>query len=641
MNTNKCSGCKLCEKICPKQAIKFKEKWFGFSYPEINNDVCIHCGLCDKVCPTNNIETANIKECFIGYNDTDIRLKCSSGGIFPEIANYVLSQNGIVFGAVFDKEWNVVITYTDNDITPMLGSKYVQSDVKNTYKECKDFLDQGRMVLYSGTPCQIYGLKGFLKKDYDNLITLDIFCHGVPSPKAWQNYIKSFNKEIESINFRDKRNSWSKYNLTIKFKDGTEFSEYHRDNKYMKLFLDDKILRKSCFSCQLRKSSKSDITIGDAWHIQSKLKNDLGLSNIIIHTNKGYNLFNKLNLVKEKIDYNKIYITSCLSKEWKIPEEREVIRKQLDNKKIAIITNQMNTNVGGILQAFALSEKVKELTDVKPVFIHQRKNHLSFLDEHCNWTEEGFTDDYTTLIVGSDQIWNHRAPSTKKIPFEDKYLIHDNNIQKIVYAASFSHHELLYNTEELNQIKESLKNVNFVSCREIRSIDLIKEWFDKECVAVLDPTLLYEKEFYLDTIKESNSNENKGIFVYVLDKNNEWDKLINKISKELNEPILPFDGSVNSFIKNYNNSKFVLTDSYHGSVFSLIFNKPFITLRNTRRGNDRFDDLCLRFNIENRFIDNLNNIDLSLLTTNPECLEKIRDYRKYSLNYLYKALFSF
>ena len=132
-----------------------------------------------------------------------IRNISSSGGMFAAIAHHVIRQHGVVFGAVFDDEFNVVIKSTDDDITPMMGSKYTKAKTGTSYKECKDYLESGRLVLYTGTPCQIYGLKGFLKKDYDNLYTVDIFCHGTPSASSWQRYIKSLGKPIQSVNFRD------------------------------------------------------------------------------------------------------------------------------------------------------------------------------------------------------------------------------------------------------------------------------------------------------------------------------------------------------------------------------------------------------------------------------------------------------
>lgn len=634
MNIDQCCGCRLCEKNCPKQAIKINSKWFGFNYPEIDETKCIHCGLCNKVCPTNNLKPANVINSYIGYSDN--RMNSSSGGIFPKLAEYIISNNGIVFGAVFDKNFNVELTWTDKDFSKMLSSKYVQADVKNTYEECKIFLEQNKLVLYTGTPCQIYGLKGYLKKDYNNLITLDIFCHGTPSPKVWQHYLKSFNKEIESINFRDKRENWEQYHFTIKFKDGTEFTENHNKNKYMNLFLQNKILRKSCFECKFRSNSIADISVGDAWGIQSKLNDHQGLSDIVIHTEKGKSIVDKLIKNKENISYNTIVKTNCVNLKLNIPNDRVNYCKMFSNEKIGIITDQMYLNIGGILQAVALSDTVEEITGIKPTFLNQKNNgHQKFLDKNCNISYKSVTDE-TCLIVGSDQVWNRRF--CVPIPFNDKYLIH-NNAKKIVYAASFGHHNMEYTQDELNKIRNSLKDVKYISTREMSGILLTKKWFNANAISVLDPTMLYDKDYYLNKINTEEILENSGIFKYVLDNNSSWNNLVNQISKTLNEPILSFNSSCEQFIENFNKAKYIVTDSYHGSVFSLIFNKPFICLRNKNRGNDRFDDLALRFNIDNRFVESFNNLNINLLKEKPNCNNIIEKYRKDSLDFLIKGLY--
>ena len=646
MNNDTCCGCRLCEKSCPKQAIKMKSKWFGFNYPDIDETKCIHCGLCNNVCPVNNIKRTNVINSFVGYSDN--RMNSSSGGIFPKLAEYIISNKGIVFGAVFDKDFNVEITWTDNDFINMLGSKYVQSDVKNTYEECKLFLEQNKLVLYTGTPCQIYGLKSYLKKDYDNLITLDIFCHGTPSPKVWQCYLKSFNKEIESINFRDKRESWEQYHLTIKFKDGTEFTENHNKNRYMNLFLQNKILRKSCFECKFRSNSIADISVGDAWGIQSKLNDHKGLSDVIIHSEKGKSILDKLNLYKENISYNMFEKTNCINLKFNIPNDRVSLMKLVDSPKIGIITLNPNhyKNIGNTLQAFALQSKIKELVpNAKTVEILNQKefvNCLEFYKNHCKYVANDGDESYDMLIAGSDQIWGTGISDPGNgIIFDRQFLLKSSysKSKRIFYAPSFGHHNHVFSKAQKARIYNSLKDVK-ISTREIIGKTLLKTWFNLESQPVLDPTMLYDKEFYLNSINEKEVKSKNGIFVYVLDKNAEWNTKAKEISNNLNQPILPYDGSVENFIKNMNTAALVITDSYHGSVFSLIFNNPFICLRNKMRGNDRFDDLCSRFNISERFIENLADINIALFNMKPNCNEKLLEYRKESLDFLIKSLYS-
>ena len=197
---SKCCGCSGCMNICPKNAIIMKEDKNGFKYPIVDKEKCINCGLCEKVCPILNNKKEQQKEikAYACYNkNIEERLKSSSGGIFILLAKEILKRNGIVFGAAFDENFNVKHISIDNekDIEKLMGSKYVQSNMGKVYKEVKEFLENGKYILFSGTPCQIEGLKKFLKKDYDKLYTQDIICHGVPSPKIWQMYLE-YQKKI-------------------------------------------------------------------------------------------------------------------------------------------------------------------------------------------------------------------------------------------------------------------------------------------------------------------------------------------------------------------------------------------------------------------------------------------------------------
>lgn len=189
-----CCGCRACVQICPKDCISFLMDEEGFSYPKVNESDCIDCHLCEKVCPIKN-ENPQIepKEVIGAYNlNEDERSLSSSGGMFILLAKKTIAENGVVFGAVFDEEWNVKHTYTETKegIFAMLQSKYVQSNIGDSYINVRSFLKQGRKVLFCGTPCQVLGLKRFLRKDYANLLTVDFLCHGVPSPGVWKKYVE-------------------------------------------------------------------------------------------------------------------------------------------------------------------------------------------------------------------------------------------------------------------------------------------------------------------------------------------------------------------------------------------------------------------------------------------------------------------
>lgn len=322
-----CCGCEACVQRCPKSCITMREDNEGFLYPEIDKDICIDCGLCEKVCPVINQaeERKPLAVYAAKHKDEQIRMASSSGGAFTAIAERVIDEGGVVFGAKFNQDWNVVHSYTETKegLGTFRGSKYVQSRIGESYKEAEGFLKAGRKVLFSGTPCQIAGLKRFLRKEYDNLLTVDFICHGVPSPKIWREYLKnktdsiasrfSGQKEIdvENIFFRDKCLGWKKYKFTLNIsiinKGGLEnkikISEPFNNNIYLRGFLTDLYLRPSCHNCPTKSlKSGSDFTIGDFWGVQKimpQIDDDKGVSIIIV---------NSINA--------KTYITKCLIELW-------------------------------------------------------------------------------------------------------------------------------------------------------------------------------------------------------------------------------------------------------------------------------------------------------------------------------------
>lgn len=313
-----CCGCHACFNICPKGAIDMKEDEYGFKYPTINEDKCIDCGLCEKVCPIiNKTKTNNKPKAYACINkNEDIRLKSSSGGIFTLIAEAILESRGVVFGVELDKNFNAVHSYVEKkeDLYKFRGSKYVQSAIGSTYKKAKEFLDEGRYVLFTGTPCQIEGLYSFLKKDYEKLYTQDIICHGVPSPRVWRKYKEEVEKEnnskIVEMNFRDKSNGWSNYSLKYIFNDKNTYIEKNFNSRYMRAFLNNISLRDSCYECSFKKINRiSNITLADFWGIQKlmpKLDDNKGTSLMIINNPKGEELLAKIskNIVLEEVDFN-------------------------------------------------------------------------------------------------------------------------------------------------------------------------------------------------------------------------------------------------------------------------------------------------------------------------------------------------
>lgn len=308
-----CCGCGACAQRCPHNAIELIQDNEGFLYPQIDESICIDCGLCERVCPIINQELPSepIKTFAAKNNDENIRQLSSSGGIFTLLATKVINNGGVVYGAIFNAKWEVEHDYTDTieGIAKFRGSKYVQSKINNNYILAEEYLKDGKQVLFSGTPCQIAGLKRFLRKEYENLICVDIICHGVPSPFIWQKYLEQYNStELSSISFRDKTNSWKRYEVVIRQGEKTLIREDIGKNIYMKLFLSDLCLRPSCSNCSSKSGkSKSDITIADFWgiqHIHPDFDDDNGCNLVLINSEKGLNLFNKLECDKIVTDFN-------------------------------------------------------------------------------------------------------------------------------------------------------------------------------------------------------------------------------------------------------------------------------------------------------------------------------------------------
>ena len=311
---DECTGCRACANACPKGCISFRKNKEGFLYPQVDYSECIHCGKCLKACPVyNSLKTEHNRKCFAVKAGDKVRKTSSSGGVFYHLADEVLSKQGVVFGSAFDENMDLkhIAITNKKDLYKLQGSKYLQSNTKNAFKEVKEYLDDKKTVLYVGTPCQIKGLNLFLNKKYDNLYTVDIICHGVPSPLVFSKYIskleEKYNSNVIKYNFRNKEDGWKKYNTTVEFEDGNIFKEKYDQNIYMKGFLRNLYLRKSCYKCSAKGfTSGSDITLGDFWEIQEELPefdDDKGCSIVFVNTKHGENLFNS---IQENFDIKKI-----------------------------------------------------------------------------------------------------------------------------------------------------------------------------------------------------------------------------------------------------------------------------------------------------------------------------------------------
>lgn len=383
---SKCCGCAACAQRCPKQCISMWEDNEGFSYPIMDKESCIDCGLCEKVCPViNQNEPSKPEKVYAAINpDEKTRKESSSGGMFTMLAEKVLSEKGVVFGARFDDKWEVIHDYceTVEDLAKFRGSKYVQSKIGQCYKQAEIFLKDGRLVLFSGTSCQIAGLNKYLHKEYLNLLAVDVVCHGVPSPRVWREYIKKLkerpkgvagkNTVLSSLNakpvitgiaFRDKSIGWKKYGFVVRgHADLTEacgnsvlsskdnehivFQEVHYENLFMEGFLKNIYLRPSCYACPAKSGkSGSDITLADYWGIGNhhpEMDDDKGTSLVLLKTSKGASRFAELGCIVAETTYAEALAGNpSIEKSVAMPSRRHRIMAKLEKSGVGILPKEL------------------------------------------------------------------------------------------------------------------------------------------------------------------------------------------------------------------------------------------------------------------------------------------------------------
>lgn len=344
INMTNCSGCSACFNACPKNCITMKESKEGFWYPEIDTGLCINCGMCEKVCPILKGYKGNPKgKAYAAMNkNEDIRTKSSSGGIFTLLAEHIINKGGVVFGAAFDEDFSVkhIAVKSVENLEKLRGSKYLQSEIGDAYKRAKKLLDSGRWVLFSGTPCQISGLKSYLDKPYENLIIEDLICHGVPSPKVWDRYVKFRESralsKADKVTFRNKKYGWKNYLVSFDFKSKARYSKAVGEDSYMKAFLSDLCLRPSCYDCHSKSLEReSDITLADFWGIENvapDMDDNKGTSLVLINSEKGEKLFDA---IKDGIKYKEVDIdeavryNSAAYKSAEKPKTRDKFMKEI------------------------------------------------------------------------------------------------------------------------------------------------------------------------------------------------------------------------------------------------------------------------------------------------------------------------
>lgn len=353
---HQCTGCGVCEVVCPQKSISLKRDAEGFSYPEIDGNTCADCGKCDRLCHAQNVsrEDTETPEVLIAYNKKkEERETSSSGGVFVEFAKRVISKDGSVYGAGFDKNFNVCHKKAASveDLREIQGSKYVQSYVEPAiYTSVKEELEQGKQVLYSGTPCQIGALNTYLGKNYENLLTVSFICHGVPSPLVWDKY-KSWQENrnasaISGVSFRNKDKGWTDYSMKITFENGKIYSRVNISDPYLQLFLKNTCLRPSCHRCLYKgKEALSDIDVilGDKWgNVSGSLPNmddNRGISLVLLNSVKAKEMWNEISseFYYDRTDFQQAIDLNVAYKHSAKPGNRKEVFENIDKLPIDVL----------------------------------------------------------------------------------------------------------------------------------------------------------------------------------------------------------------------------------------------------------------------------------------------------------------
>lgn len=663
-----CTGCCTCQSTCPVDAISMKADREGFLYPIVDNEKCIKCEICSKKCPVLNPQYTNTDKprCIATFANDDIRLKSASGGIYAAFAEKILEQDGYICGAVYKSDWSVehIVGNTLDVLEKTRNSKYVQSNAGLVYRDVEKLLENGKKVLFSGTPCQVAGLYAFLDyKKYNNLFTMDLICHGVPSHKVLRKYLNENygNKSIKNIDFRAKDYYGWSTEMTVEFDDGDIYRNTHDKDTFYQSFLPCLALRKSCETCIFSKLPRQgDISIGDFWGIdryKPELNDKKGTSVVLVNNKKGAKIVNiisdMLNTIEDvPIEYA-LKVNKTIAAPFKahfgrkhfflsldiLPMEKLIDHAMNNHYDVGIAGLWYGFNYGSILTYYALYETIKQFgldpfllakpyklwteryADVNSIagkFIYPRCNVMNYRQHDNDWLM--MNNHCDAFLVGSDVVWNYEVCGRESGAFFFLDFVQDNK-KKIAYASSFGQsYNTPFNEHEKN--KYYMQKFDAVSVREMQAVEICRDKFHVKADMVLDPVFLCDRQKY-DAIADSISlSPSRKIMAYILGPNIKKRNLLLNISADKKTPIcmyanpnnmevckeimqLPItnDTSVEYWLYDLKNCDLYIGDSFHGLCFSLIFKKNFICVveRNVA-GLVRFTNLLSICGLEDRLV---------------------------------------
>ncbi len=655
-----CTGCSACKNICPVSAIEMHLNETGFLVPQIEGTQCIECGKCDQVCPVLHQEDRVLPQCYAVWAKEETRLKSSSGGFFSVIAERILKENGVVFGAAWTKDFFVKHIFIESvsELDLLCRSKYAQSDLGDSYQQVKEFLNNGRKVLFVGTPCQVAGLDAFLgQTNRGNLLMIDFICYYNPPISYVRKYLneKYGLEQLEEFTFRDKTYGWVSHPTKAVLKNGTVVTDKTMDSFFQGYF-NALYAREACTKCTFSGGNHhSDMTIGDFWKIEShdaSWNDGKGTSMVIIRTRGALRYFEKMKTDFERSErvpmewiregqnnckkahpgkayFDELVTYKCFD---------EAVEKALEHKyDIGLVCVQSYQNYGSAFTNYALYCVLKDLkysvliitqplsSDIKPVQNDnfRRTPYKEYENAKHYVTKEEMQElnnFCSVFLVGSDQLFNYEI--YRKIDGFIKLDWVDDEHKKISYATSFGQDRILGTLEESIEFKKSLSRFSNISVREESGVELFRNNFKIDAKQVLDPVFLCDVSHYTEMCDELENMYGK-IFAYILDPDMEKANALKKLSLDLEKEIvalvdrwmgkeyveshwdIPTQLAQKNevWLKMIMDSEFVFTDSFHGMCFAIIFEKQFAVINNKNRGSTRFMALLEKLNLTDRIFE--------------------------------------
>lgn len=663
-----CTGCFACLNACPFQAVQMKADSEGFLFPEIQDKLCTKCGACARACPALHVrrENAEKPELYAARAEDSIRAVSSSGGVFTVLAREIFRRGGVVCGAAFDENMTVrhVIVENETGLEKLRGSKYVQSRADLIYREVERYLQKDVPLLFTGTPCQVAALYGYLQRDDENLYTADILCHGVPSDQTFHKYLAEIlpDKTATDARFRDKRFGWTADYIVIQTREGVEYTGSVKQDPYQRAFLRNLILRRSCENCPFSDFPRQGmISIGDFWGISrtDMSQNDKkGTSIVYVNNEKGARFWEAVNhqMLCKRFDFETTQIQNRIKSYYPSHPNRNRVFKFMENNRLSFrdavekaLSNHYDIglvcayyvlNFGGTLTSYALYRVLEDMgysclmierpadspnpssvKNLRKIYLEvpypanalsrQRKDkfEMAELNSFCDM-----------FVTGSDQLFNDNLYREMGRYITLDWV--DGDKKKIAYAASYGHGYVWGSPATHAEMSRFMRRFDAFSVREKSGVKISKDVFGVDAEWVLDPIFLCNPQYYFDLAAKSKQTFPEHVIgSYILDPSPDvadtlrtCENVMGCKARIFSEFVCPRgyldplgDLEIQSLkveerLQLIRDCDLFVTDSFHGTCLAIILKKPFLSILNTKRGGSRFESILSLLGLSDRLI---------------------------------------